>query len=249
MATNMNIRPYYDDFSEDKNYYRILFRPSFSVQARELTQLQTILSDQVSKVGNSLLDDGDVLSGGEMSYDSVAKTVTVKDGIYYLNGVAINVVTQGPIVVGDDQLVGFLVVEEFVNAGSDDTLYDNAAGSPNYRGPGADRFKIGLELVVRDEIVEDEIFIEIFRLISGKVYQSQTTASTIITEEKYSEKIKHSDGDYVLDAFAFVFTALSGRRLCLCRPLGSRIYQTMRYRRRPSPPNTPRSLFHGPARP
>ena len=65
MATNMNIRPYYDDFSEDSNYYRILFRPSFSVQARELTQLQTILSDQVSKVGNSLLDDGDILSVGD----------------------------------------------------------------------------------------------------------------------------------------------------------------------------------------
>ena len=88
---NMNIRPYYDDFSEDSNYYRILFRPSFSVQARELTQLQTILSDQIGKVGNSLLDDGDVLSGGEMSYDSVANTVTVKNGIYYLNGMAINV--------------------------------------------------------------------------------------------------------------------------------------------------------------
>jgi len=209
MATNMNIRPYYDDFSEDSNYYRILFRPSFSVQARELTQLQTILSDQVSKVGNSLLDDGDVLSGGEMSYDSIAKTVTVKDGVYYLNGMAINVDIQDPIVVGDDQLVGFLVVEEFVNAGSDDTLYDNAAGSPNYRGPGADRFKVGLELVSRDEVIEDEIFIEIFRLINGEVYQSQSTASTIITEEKYSEKVKKSDGDYVLDAFDIDIKSIS----------------------------------------
>ena len=36
--------PYYDDFDEDKNFKRILFRPGYAVQARELTQLQTILS-------------------------------------------------------------------------------------------------------------------------------------------------------------------------------------------------------------
>ncbi len=197
----MNIRPYYDDFSEDSNYYRILFRPSFSVQARELTQLQTILSDQIGKVGNSLLDDGDVLSGGEMSYDSVANTVTVKNGIYYLNGMAINVDTTTIQNVGVNDLIGFVVVEEFVGAGSDDTLYDNAAGSPNYRGPGADRFKVSLTLSSRTEIIEDEIFIEIFRLIGGKVFQSSSTASTIITEDKYSDKVKKSDGDYVTDAF------------------------------------------------
>ena len=37
---NYNVAPYYDDFDETKNFHRILFRPGFSVQARELTQLQ-----------------------------------------------------------------------------------------------------------------------------------------------------------------------------------------------------------------
>ena len=37
-----NIAPYYDDFSEDKNFARVLFRPGAAVQARELTQAQTI---------------------------------------------------------------------------------------------------------------------------------------------------------------------------------------------------------------
>ena len=39
--TNLNAAPYYDDFDADKNYHRILFRPGYAVQARELTQLQT----------------------------------------------------------------------------------------------------------------------------------------------------------------------------------------------------------------
>jgi hypothetical protein len=41
MPLNFNVEPYYDDFDPAKNYHRILFKPGFAVQARELTQLQT----------------------------------------------------------------------------------------------------------------------------------------------------------------------------------------------------------------
>ena len=36
LTTDFNVSPYYDDFSESNDYYRILFRPGFGVQAREL---------------------------------------------------------------------------------------------------------------------------------------------------------------------------------------------------------------------
>ena len=51
MAIDFNTDPYYDDFSESSNYYRILFKPGRAVQARELTQLQTILQNQITKFG------------------------------------------------------------------------------------------------------------------------------------------------------------------------------------------------------
>jgi hypothetical protein len=38
--TNLNAAPYFDDFNAENNYQRILFRPGFAIQARELTQLQ-----------------------------------------------------------------------------------------------------------------------------------------------------------------------------------------------------------------
>ena len=49
------LSPYYDDFNESKKFHRILFRPAFAVQARELTQAQTILQGQVERVGNIYL--------------------------------------------------------------------------------------------------------------------------------------------------------------------------------------------------
>jgi hypothetical protein len=62
--TNFNANPYYDDFDEDKKFLRMLFKPGFAVQARELTQLQTILQKQVERFGNHVFKNGSVVSGG-----------------------------------------------------------------------------------------------------------------------------------------------------------------------------------------
>ena len=35
--TDLNVSPYYDDFDTNDNFHRVLFRPGFAVQARELT--------------------------------------------------------------------------------------------------------------------------------------------------------------------------------------------------------------------
>ena len=56
--TDFNLSPYYDDFNESKKFHRILFRPSFAVQARELTQSQSILQNQVEKVSDHLFEKG-----------------------------------------------------------------------------------------------------------------------------------------------------------------------------------------------
>jgi len=53
-----NISPYYDDYDEDKNFLRMLFRPGYAVQARELTQAQTILQNQIERFGNHVFEDG-----------------------------------------------------------------------------------------------------------------------------------------------------------------------------------------------
>ena len=50
--TDFNVSPYYDDFSQAKNFHRVMYRPGFAVQARELTQSQTILQNQVEKFGD-----------------------------------------------------------------------------------------------------------------------------------------------------------------------------------------------------
>ena len=67
--TNLNINPYYDDFDPKDNFYRVLFKPGFPVQARELTTLQSILQDQIESFGSHVFKEGSMVIPGGISYD------------------------------------------------------------------------------------------------------------------------------------------------------------------------------------
>jgi hypothetical protein len=60
---DLNVDPYYDDFDEAKQFNRVLFKPARAVQARELTQLQTILQKQVERFGSNVYKEGTIISG------------------------------------------------------------------------------------------------------------------------------------------------------------------------------------------
>lgn len=57
--------PYYDDFDETKNFHKILFKPGYAVQARELTQLQSIIQNQIDRFGSHIFKNGSKVHDGE----------------------------------------------------------------------------------------------------------------------------------------------------------------------------------------
>jgi hypothetical protein len=70
MAIDFNTEPYYDDFNESKRFLRILYRPGFAVQARELTQMQTILQNQISRFGDHVFKEGAMIIPGNSAIDT-----------------------------------------------------------------------------------------------------------------------------------------------------------------------------------
>lgn len=79
IKTDLNVSPYFDDFNENNNYHRILFRPATAVQARELTQLQTILQNQIEKFGNWAFKNGDVVDGCSITPVSSVPYIRLQD--------------------------------------------------------------------------------------------------------------------------------------------------------------------------
>jgi hypothetical protein len=69
---NFNVDPYFDDFDPNNNYHRILFRPGRAVQARELTQSQTILQDQITKFADHIFKQNTPVTGGQVTVNTNA---------------------------------------------------------------------------------------------------------------------------------------------------------------------------------
>ena len=75
--TNLNISPYYDDFDKADNFYKVLFKPGFPVQARELTSLQSILQNQLESFGSHIFKEGSMVIPGAVTYDNTYFSVKV----------------------------------------------------------------------------------------------------------------------------------------------------------------------------
>ena len=88
LTTDFNVDPYYDDFEEGKNFHRILYRPGLAVQARELTQMQTIQQNQLDRLAEHVFVEGSTVRGLEMNYDKKIDYVKIRDNDQ--NGASVN---------------------------------------------------------------------------------------------------------------------------------------------------------------
>ena len=79
LNTDLNVSPFFDDYDEEKNFHRVLFRPAVPVQARELTQLQTILQSQVERFGDNIYVQGTIIKGCNLSFDFNYTYVKIND--------------------------------------------------------------------------------------------------------------------------------------------------------------------------
>ena len=74
---NFNVTPYYDDAQNHENWLSVLFNPGRSVQARELTQIQSLVQKQISRLGNHIFKNGSVVTGGTTTLNTDAICLNV----------------------------------------------------------------------------------------------------------------------------------------------------------------------------
>ena len=138
--TNLNVNPYYEDFDASKNFYKILFRPGYSIQSRELTQAQSILQNQIESFGKYAFKQGELVIPGEVGLNTK------------LDYVKLSSVSEVAISEGDDivykkydisqlvgqQLVGLtsgvtatILTTKLATESSADTLFVNYINSGN----------------------------------------------------------------------------------------------------------------------
>ncbi len=269
---------YKDDFRDSDNYHRILFNSGKALQARELTQLQTIIQREMERLGSHVFKEGAAVNPGGITVntnyefvklnttvnglpntpsdligqtitgndtgvkgvilDVVASTVTDPATLYirytktntpsvsqgtspvkfnageditssggdtysiqttnttanpaFGTGTRISVhrgdfYVQGHFVFAPEQsiiidkysgeasaTVGFKVIQDIVRAEDTDALYDNQGALPNRSAPGADRYRIRLQLTDKTDVDSDENFVFYGEIRRGVITESVT---------------------------------------------------------------------------
>lgn len=298
MSINFNAEPYHDDYSDGKQFYKILFRPGRAVQARELTQLQTALQKQVTRFGKGIYKEGSIVVPGQQQVDIFYKFVkltssfnsvqsddiipnlvgkeivggttglralvldysvtlgddpptifvkylnsgtdnntsafaaneilttddgttsvqvttaaatgtscafSIQSGIIFVRGVFAYFDTQSIIVSKYNNVpsasVGFKVTESVVTSDADESLLDPAIGSYNYFGPGADRYKIALDLEVRNltpAATESADYVELARIENGVLILQKINPEYSILADTLARRTYDESGNYVV---------------------------------------------------
>lgn len=261
---------YYDDFQATDNYHQILFNTGRALQARELTQLQTLIYAEMSRFGKNIFKEGAVVNPGGVSINSNYSFVKIAstnaggdfanipigtiftnpdteveaqvlevqpasaaflfdtlyvqyinsgaasvssepavfgDGetLYDQNGLGYELITENPNCTGKGvkfdvsegdffvlgrfvhantqslilspytnavtTTVGYKVVQEVITVNDTPTLYDNAGGIVNTSSPGADRYRIRLELTTQDQTTSDDTFVFLANIENSKIVE------------------------------------------------------------------------------
>ena len=154
--TNLNVNPYYEDFDANKNFYKILFRPGYSIQGRELSQIQSLLQNQIESFGRYAFKQGELVIPGEVGLNtkldyvklSSVSEVAISEGndivykkydITQLVGTQVRGLTSG--------VIGNVLSTNLATETSADTLYVNYINSGNSNAESTFRQGETLEVI------------------------------------------------------------------------------------------------------
>jgi len=112
---------YRDDFKDSDNFHRILFNSGRALQARELTQLQTIMQRELGRLGNHIFKEGASVNPGGVTVNNEYEFIKLDTTTLPLPAVITDVVG---VEFTSDSSIKFKVIEVIAATGSDPaTLY------------------------------------------------------------------------------------------------------------------------------
>ena len=301
-TSNVFSSTYKDDFDSSDNFHRILFKSGRALQARELTQMQTIIQEEIERFGRNIFTDGAAVNPGGPSINnsypfvklastptdgpglvgteltgadstvkarvleyvapigndpatiyvqytntsggnsgassvtfnpgesigsvSVQQNNTAEDpavgfgckihndaGDFFVRGHFVRANAQGIILSkyskSPTATVGFKVTEDIVTTADDTSLFDNQGNVPNTTAPGADRYRIRMELTTQaivDALVAGGTptnFMYYCRVLDGRIVdQVRGTDSYSKINDLLATRTKEESGNYIAKRFS-----------------------------------------------
>lgn len=196
MAADLTKSPYYDDFDPEKEFLQVLAVPGRALQAREFTQAQSILRHSIKRLSETLMRDGNIVTGMDFRVDE-NNVLTVEEGLVYIQGMIHKFSEQSIQLSGEgEELVGVVLEETIITSTDDKSLRDQAPGFVNYENPGADRLKGVVKLTL-----DDESSPVVYRFVNGEIVKTTTTVQRDVMNDTLAKRTYDESGNYRVNGF------------------------------------------------
>lgn len=212
--TNINAVPYFDDFDSNKNYYKVLFRPGYSIQSRELTTLQSILQNQIESIGKFTFKQGQQVIPGEVGLNTKLNYVKLSsisevgisepDGTIVYKRYDINLLIGQKLRGISSGVVGVVLDTAYATENSSDTIFINYINSGDDNNETS--FRQGETLEVVDGVNTPLLTVG----VDGSVLPTTIDIEDPITQESYtlaspamgySTAVSVEEGIYFINGF------------------------------------------------
>lgn len=194
---NLNNAPYHDRFDSEKNRNKVLFRPDRPLQQSELNELQSIAEHNLRQLGDSIFEDGALQSGMAFSIDEVNGTLTVEDGLVYVEGKVRQFKEQTIQFAGEGiEKIGVKVEKRIVDHNEDPTLLDQTQGVDSHLSEGADRLEETVVLTYNDESAPT-----IYRFEDGQLFIDPNRPEFSLINEVLAQRTYEESGSYQVEGF------------------------------------------------
>jgi hypothetical protein len=220
MALNnyRNNPEYPDRYTRNKDWKKILPIQGRPIQAAELTEIQSILQDNIKQGFDTLFKSGTVIKGLKISaasrtYDTV--TISISEGQVYIEGVIVNV-NQSILTIPTDNIynINVIINETIITDEQDDSLRDPIKGGFVLGTPGAARLvwttsvvfskpedilnnSYAIGQVVNGTILQKDLnpFFEIEKIMSQFIYERSGNFCVSGLEASFIGKDKRSSSN------------------------------------------------------
>lgn len=169
---------YKDDYADSDNYHRILFNSGRALQARELTQMQTIIQSEIARFGRNIFKEGAAVNPGGATLNAAYEFVKLNTSVFDLPADPSTILNN--IFVGDTSNLRVKILEVVPAEGSDPaTLY------VQYLGDASAGAATSLRLTPGETITD-----------GANTLVVQTTNTTVNPAVGQGVKISSAEGDF-----------------------------------------------------
>ncbi len=128
----IGVADYYNRYNKDKSWDSVAVLVGRVLQAAEINEIQSILEAKTKAIGQSLYEDGMIIDGCGIYYNSSSRKATLNAGLIFLDGLVYEIPAKeltitGIVTVGVWKILSVLTEDE------DSSLRNPALGYPGYR--------------------------------------------------------------------------------------------------------------------